>query len=85
MNLVERARDFLRGRKLAYCSVFKKDDQAVKKVLKDLAKFCRANRTTVHRDDRATAVLEGRREVWLRIQEHLRLSEDELFDLYKGD
>jgi hypothetical protein len=51
-------------------------------VLRDLAKFCRANESTFAKDPRAHAVLEGRREVWLRIQQYLRLTEDELYQLH---
>jgi hypothetical protein len=29
-------------------------------------------------------VLEGRREVWLRIQQHLNLTTEQLFQLYGG-
>ncbi len=55
-------------------------------VLIDLAKFCRAKETTFHpsQDARTQAVLEGRRQVFMRIQEHLRLSEAQLFALYGG-
>jgi hypothetical protein len=51
-------------------------------VLNDLAAFCRANKSTFHEDPRAHAVLEGRREVWLRIQQHLQLDEDALWKIY---
>jgi len=37
------------------------------RVLADLARFCRANESTFHADPRTHALLEGRREVWLRI------------------
>jgi hypothetical protein len=53
-------------------------------VLHDLAHFCRANETTFHEDPRLHAVAEGRREVWLRIQKHLRLTPDQLFAVYSG-
>lgn len=53
-------------------------------VLKDLARFCRAHHSTFHKDPRVHAMLEGRREVWLRIQHHLRLSPDELWELHSG-
>lgn len=76
--------DFLRGRKVAYCRVFNKEDEAAKEVMQDLAKFCRANKSTFHEDGRAHALLEGRREVWLRIQQHIGLTEDELMELYGG-
>jgi hypothetical protein len=58
---------------------------AARLVLADLARFCRANDTTFHADDRAHALLEGRREVWLRISQHLHLDADELFHLYSGE
>lgn len=54
-------------------------------VLRDLARFCRANTSTFHPDARAHAVAEGRREVWLRIQNHLQLSPEELFRLSTGE
>lgn len=75
---------FVFARKHAYQLVFDKDNQAAKQVLKDLVRFCRANKTTFHADPRAHAVLEGRREVWLRIQQHLQLAPEELFKLYGG-
>lgn len=50
-------------------------------VLEDLAKFCRANESCFHPDARVHAVMEGRREVWLRIRQHLDLTEAELFTL----
>jgi hypothetical protein len=54
-------------------------------VLVDLAPFCRAAETCVVRGDRdATLVLEGRREVWLRIQQFARLSEEDILELRMG-
>ncbi len=53
-------------------------------VLRDLEKFCRANETCFHEDARMNLILEGRREVWLRIQQHLNLNPDDLFQLYSG-
>lgn len=52
------------------------------RVLADLAKFCRAHETTFHTDARAHAVAEGRREVWLRIQRHLNLTDEQLWKLH---
>ena len=68
----------------AYNAVFA--DYAGQMVLIDLAKFCRASETTFHplQSERTQAMLEGRRQVWLRIEQHLRLSQDELFALYSG-
>lgn len=34
--------------------------------------------STFHDSERVAAQLDGRRQVWLRIQRHLRLSEDDL-------
>jgi len=53
-------------------------------VLKDLARFCRAHESTFHENDRAHVLAEGRREVWLRIERHLRLTPDELWKLHSG-
>lgn len=53
-----------------------------KKVLADLRRFCRATMPTADvNNERATYLLEGRREVWLRIQAHLNLSDDEVYKL----
>lgn len=49
-------------------------------MMKDLADFCRANTSTFHANERVHAVLEGRREVWLRIRDHLDLSPEELWE-----
>ncbi len=70
-------------RQWAYHRVFDKDNQFTQTVLKDLAKFCRAHETTFNNDPRAHATLEGRREVWLRIQEYLQLDVDEIYELHK--
>jgi len=81
-KIVQIAKDYLRGGQTAYMFVFRKDDKAVEVVLKDLAKFCRANKTCFHDDARVHAVFEGRREVFLRIMEHLNLTPDEYWDKY---
>jgi len=47
-----------------------------------LAAFCRAEETTFNLDPRVHAVLEGRREVFLRIQNHLNLSSEDLWKKY---
>lgn len=71
---------FLKSRQRAYIETF--DNPIGKKVLKDLAKFCRANESTFHPDHAVSDRLDGRREVWLRIQQHLNLTDEELFALY---
>jgi hypothetical protein len=74
--------DFLRHRKRSYQLAMM--SPAGQDVLRDLAKFCRADRSCFDADPRLHAVAEGRREVWLRIQQHLNLSSEELFVLYGG-
>ena len=56
-----------------------------KEVLRDLSRFCRANVSTFHENDRAHCLAEGRREVWLRIANHLHLTPDELYRLTVGE
>lgn len=77
--------EFICVRKMAYVLTFDVTHPYSRRVLKDLAKFCRAGKTTFHVDPRAHALLEGRREVWLRIQEHLNLTEQQLLALYGED
>lgn len=71
---------FLAERRTDYVRTFNTPHGAL--VLEDLAKFCRAHETTFHADPRIHAVLEGRREVWLRIQQHLNLSDDQLWGIF---
>lgn len=77
---VEKARGFLKQRQTAYQRTFAGVSGEI--VLRDLAKFCRAHDTTFHLDERASAVLQGRNEVWLRIQQHLKLTDEQLWHLY---
>lgn len=42
-------------------------------VLDDLGRFCRAHRSTGHSNPHVAARLDGRREVWLRIQNFVNL------------
>lgn len=72
----------LQGVSFAYNRVFDRKSVHAEVVLKDLARFCRAHSTTFLPDARAHAVLEGRREVWLKIQEHLHLTEEEIYRLH---
>lgn len=80
-DLLERARAFIFRRQKAYQLTFEEKNEANLAVLSDLAKFCRANETTFNADPRLHAVLEGRREVWLRIQNHLKLDSESLWKL----
>jgi len=70
----------IRGYKLTFGSPV-----ARQHVLPDLAEFCGANDPAPRNDDlfmqgRAA----GRRDVWLRIQNFLHLTDDELMALYAG-
>ncbi|MES2348481.1 MAG: hypothetical protein V4641_13040 [Pseudomonadota bacterium] len=84
-SLVQRARDFLFRRSAAYRAVFDLSGVYTADVLADLAHFCRANRATGHTDPYVAARLDGRREVWLRIQHQLKLTDDQLWSLYGGE
>lgn len=84
MTLVERTKLFLTNRKRAYCRVFDVADNDAVAVLRDLAKFCRAHESTAHPDPRMAARLDGRREVFLRIAQHMHLDDDTLWRLYGG-
>lgn len=83
MSLLDTARNFLGRRRTAYVKTFL--GPFGQEVLIDLAKFCRASESTFHTDARAHAVAEGRREVWLRIQRHLQLTDEQLWALYGGN
>ena len=81
-KILESLRNFVFTRRVAYVQTF--TGPVAETVLQDLARFCRAYESTFHENERVAAQLDGRREVWLRIQSHLRLSPDELFDLVTG-
>lgn len=78
--------DFLEQRKRAYQVAF--GNPAGAAALDDLAMFCRATESCVVAargyplDLHRTLVVEGRREVYLRIREHLDLTTEQLFELY---
>ena len=80
---LDKLRQVFASRQQCYKQTFK--GPVAEEVLRDLARFCRANTSTFHEDARLHAVAEGRREVWLRIQNHLQLSPDELWRLTYGD
>jgi len=94
---MSRVIDFLRDRKRAYqlaltnkrlVSSLKaaylelKGSPAGNIVLSDLARFCRATTSTWSDDARHHARLEGRREVWLRLTQHMNLTPEQLQALY---
>ncbi len=81
--LVSDFRRKLHGKIFAYQRVFERANPHTETVLKDLATFCRAHSSTFHKDQRIHAMLEGRREVWLKIQEYLELDMEEIYSLHK--
>lgn len=69
-----------RRRQSAYKKTF--DNPEGRKVLADLRRFCRATVPTADVDNvNTTFLLEGRREVWCRIQAHLNLSDEDVIQL----
>lgn len=79
---LDKIRIALSERQHAYRMTFKGPLADV--VLKDLARFCRAHESTFQADPRAHALAEGRREVWLRIQNNVKLTPEQLWELYSG-
>lgn len=71
-------------RQKAYRKVFVSKDAALKAVMADLKRFCRAENSCFDPDPRIHAVLEGRREVFLRIEQHLNYDPDALFEIYEN-
>ena len=82
-ELKDKLRSIFSTRQRQYQQTFK--SPVAKEVLRDLARFCRANTSVYHESQRATDIAIGRNEVWLRIQNHLQLSPDELWRLTYGE
>lgn len=83
-EIIDATKRFLQTRAFAYRRVFARPNRDVDVVLTDLARFCRAARSTAHADPHMAARLDGRREVFLRISENLNLTTEELYRLYGG-
>lgn len=81
--MIEWLQRLIQRRQPAYKQLFNSPVGAI--VLADLAEFCRAHKTTFHQNSRISDVLEGRREVWLRIQDHLKMSPDELYKVLEQE
>ncbi len=83
LSFVDRALRFINRRSTAYRTTFTGVGPS-RVVMADLARFCRASKSTAHPDPYMAARFDGRREVWLRIREHLDLTQEELYRLYAG-
>lgn len=79
-EIYQRTLDFLRWRKRAYQLSF--PDPKNNECLKDLAKFCHADEVCGGGNLYLLGVADGRREVWLRIQKHLNLQPDQLYEIF---
>jgi hypothetical protein len=90
--MIEKLLARIRKRKYAYRRMFLAESGELNPdgeiVLADLKKFCRATASTVvvspvsrSVDPIATAMAEGRREVWLRIMAHLHLEDRAVINL----
>jgi len=75
---------YLGLRQKSYQSIFGPAGAAGSEAMKDLARFCFAFETCAGPDDKLTMLKSGRREVWLRIQQHLHLQPEELAALYRA-
>lgn len=81
-ELALRLREAISGQAVIYRRVFDPKSRDGEVVLTDLARFCRAHVTTAHKDPIVAARLEGRREVWLHVQERLNLTDEQLWLLF---
>lgn len=79
-----KAKDKLIRRQQNYIVVFNKEAPVDRAVLEDLAQYCFAHKSTFDADPRVHAFQEGRRDVWLRISQHLNLSAQQLWELYSN-
>ena len=82
-DMRDKLRALIFGRQTDYKQTFK--GPVGERVLYDLARFCRANTSVFHENQRATDIAIGRNEVWLRIANHLQLSPDALWRITSGD
>jgi hypothetical protein len=80
--MIEKLKLFFQKRQYAYRTTFDLKSPYVVTVLQDLGHFCRASESTFHDDQRKHALLEGRREVFLRIANHINLDPEEFWAKY---
>ena len=80
----QRNQAYLRARREAYVRLFSDRgmDGDAAFVLADLKRFCRGGRTPWDADQRVHALLTGRFEVYSRIEQHLTMQFDELWEMF---
>jgi hypothetical protein len=78
----ERLKLFFKKRKIAYTRVFDAQSPFTRVVLSDLEKYCCAYQSTFHKDERVCLILQGRRDVFLRIAENLNLDLEDIYNLH---
>jgi len=94
--MIEKLLAKIRLRKYAYRRMFMGENGELtadgERVLADLAKFCKATSSTAvvspisqKVDPVASALAEGRREVWLRIMAHLHIDDRVIFNLNQSE
>jgi hypothetical protein len=94
--MIEKLLAKIRRRKYAYRRMFLGENGELtadgEAVLADLAKFCKATSSTAvvspisqKVDPVASALAEGRREVWLRIMAHLHIDDRVIFNLNQSE
>jgi len=81
----DKALALVRDRRAAYIEVFGSEVGSAAVVRADLEQFCRMKESTFHPDARVHALMEGRREYALRVQDHLTLTDEELLMRYGGE
>lgn len=81
-EVLDRLREILASRQQAYQLVFGGETGPVKAVMDDLRRFCRDEESCFHADPRIHAALEGRREVFIRIEKHLKLTPEQFWKYY---
>lgn len=76
--VVQEAKSILATRQQAYRQTF--SSPVGQLVLSDLAKYCRAGRSTFHPNSRVSAFQEGRKDVFEKIAKYMNLTTDELYE-----
>lgn len=79
----------MRRRRAGYRALFGPGEggftPAQEAVIADLKRFCHAETPTYSVDPREHALREGRREVWLRIQQFVGLTDSQIADIREVD